>query len=374
MKKKLLIFISVFIAFIININTAHAAVGDNIVCTYGTRDGDDSSTWEQRFVINVSGAYNSVHIDGAKSQFLQDEFDVAVTEFKEVNEEQYNYEGDIVHPGIKANDYVRIYLSMYPNETVYKNLDGGCPPVLKGKFYIESAITGKDINHYVIFNDDLDKKDIENAFWYDLKEDNIRDFTLIEEGNKDKSNSELVDDYNCITYSSSIEEMKKAIQESDSKSCDDNAEFTRIYQDLSAVCESYRSTSMYTKDDGGNIVAQACNKACSMLNDDIALICKDESAQFGSCGSLGKESTQWLFRLVRIVRYAVPALLVILSILDFIKAIASESEDEMKKATGKFTKRLVAAVLLFLIPFILDFILAIFDIPGLDPTNPFCAN
>ena len=59
-------------------------------------------------------------------------------------------------------------------------------------------------------------------------------------------------------------------------------------------------------------------------------------------------------------------------ILDFIKAIASESDDEMKKVSARFAKRLIAAALIFIIPFILDFILRMFNI-GLDAENPFCS-
>ena len=53
-------------------------------------------------------------------------------------------------------------------------------------------------------------------------------------------------------------------------------------------------------------------------------------------------------------------LVTILSMLDFIKAIASQSDDEMKKAQGKFVKRLIVAALLFLLPFIINFVLKTF--------------
>ena len=43
--------------------------------------------------------------------------------------------------------------------------------------------------------------------------------------------------------------------------------------------------------------------------------------------------------------------------LDFIKAIGADKEDEMKKAQGRFIRRVIAAALIFIIPFILEFIL-----------------
>ena len=52
-------------------------------------------------------------------------------------------------------------------------------------------------------------------------------------------------------------------------------------------------------------------------------------------------------------------LLIVLGILDFTKAIFSSSEDEMKKAQSKFMKRVLAAVLVFLIPTLVNLLLKI---------------
>jgi len=58
-----------------------------------------------------------------------------------------------------------------------------------------------------------------------------------------------------------------------------------------------------------------------------------------------------------IMRVAVPILIVVLSTIDFLIAIAKD-EEQMKVATNKFIKRLVLGVLFFLIPLILDMIFA----------------
>ena len=76
----------------------------------------------------------------------------------------------------------------------------------------------------------------------------------------------------------------------------------------------------------------------------------------GECGFSGK-LVAWIENILRWVKYIVPVILIVLSILDFIKAIASEKEDEMKKAQKHFTTRLIAAVLIFLMPILIEFIL-----------------
>ena len=65
----------------------------------------------------------------------------------------------------------------------------------------------------------------------------------------------------------------------------------------------------------------------------------------------------WLNNIVRWAKYILPVIVIILGILDFIKAVGSDKEDDMKKAQGKFMKRLIAAALVFIVPLILEFIL-----------------
>ena len=73
------------------------------------------------------------------------------------------------------------------------------------------------------------------------------------------------------------------------------------------------------------------------------------------CG-LTEKLFYWVMNILNWVKYLVPVLLIVLSILDFIKALAGEKEDEMKKAQKHFVTRLIAAALIFLTPFILEFI------------------
>ena len=65
----------------------------------------------------------------------------------------------------------------------------------------------------------------------------------------------------------------------------------------------------------------------------------------------------WIANIVRWAKYLIPVIVIVLGILDFIKAIAADKDDEMKKAQGRFVKRLIAAALIFIIPFIIEFVL-----------------
>ena len=86
------------------------------------------------------------------------------------------------------------------------------------------------------------------------------------------------------------------------------------------------------------------------------------------CG-MSSRIIKFIANVIRWIKYIAPVLAIILGILDFIKAIASQNDDEMKKAQGKFVKRLIAAALLFIVPFILEFVLDKFNVAK---DNTFC--
>jgi len=81
-----------------------------------------------------------------------------------------------------------------------------------------------------------------------------------------------------------------------------------------------------------------------------------EEYNSGQCG-FSARLLVWINNILRWVKYILPVLVIILSILNFIKAIGADKDDEMKKAQKKFIIRLIAAALVFLIPLIIEFIL-----------------
>ena len=58
--------------------------------------------------------------------------------------------------------------------------------------------------------------------------------------------------------------------------------------------------------------------------------------------------------IVTVIKIGVPILLVILGMLDLGKAVMAQKEDEIKKGQSLFIKRLIAAVLVFLVVFVVQ--------------------
>lgn len=75
------------------------------------------------------------------------------------------------------------------------------------------------------------------------------------------------------------------------------------------------------------------------------------------------ESVAWLLQqILNYLKILGPLLVLVLSSVDFAKAIISSDDDSLKKAQKKLVTRLLAAVLLFFIPFLVTWLLEIFGI------------
>lgn len=84
--------------------------------------------------------------------------------------------------------------------------------------------------------------------------------------------------------------------------------------------------------------------------------------KIASCDDLFSDSSDlkdMIKSLITVIKIIVPIILIVLGSLDFAKGIFSSEEGEIKKAQNKFIKRLIIAVVIFLIPTILKAILTI---------------
>lgn len=71
---------------------------------------------------------------------------------------------------------------------------------------------------------------------------------------------------------------------------------------------------------------------------------------------------------LNLVKYAIPVILIIMGTLDIAKVVTAgeKQEEDVKKATKKFTNRVIYAVVIFLIPTIISLIFDLVTLPGAD--------
>lgn len=90
------------------------------------------------------------------------------------------------------------------------------------------------------------------------------------------------------------------------------------------------------------------------------------------CEVIPESIRKWINNILNIIKYVALALVIALGALDFMKAAGSGEADAMKKAGQSFIKRLVAVVVLFLVPVIVELILNLINLYGVNPDNINC--
>jgi len=94
----------------------------------------------------------------------------------------------------------------------------------------------------------------------------------------------------------------------------------------------------------------------------------DPGEQVYGCRVIPDEIREWINSTLNLVKYVALALVIVLGILDFIKAAASGESDQMKKSGSSFLKRIIAVAILFLLPLIVELVLNLIEIYGADST------
>lgn len=86
----------------------------------------------------------------------------------------------------------------------------------------------------------------------------------------------------------------------------------------------------------------------------------EEDDELDNCNDLfGDELVKKINEVMNIIRIAVPIILIIFGITDFFKATFDKSEEDMKKSRDRFIKRIIAAIVVFLVPIFVNLVLKI---------------
>ena len=118
---------------------------------------------------------------------------------------------------------------------------------------------------------------------------------------------------------------------------------------FSGICSQYYLNELTL--DGDNSTKEELEDIGSIFGDDVELKnCED---------LLGPEAIELINDAMNIVRIIVPILLLVLGILDFTKATFSGSADDMTKVKKTFINRIIAAVVVFLIPIFVNLLLTL---------------
>lgn len=154
-------------------------------------------------------------------------------------------------------------------------------------------------------------------------------------------------------YKSGIDNFKGCSNDAFCKSKELN-KLKRIEEKTKIFCDNI----LENYDNDGEVEGE-CIDQCLTIAELMNTMKTNAGINKGNVGSCGFSARllSWGRNIVKWVKYIIPVVLIVLGILDFIRAITKDKEEEMKKAQDKFIKRLIAAALIFIIPFILGFVL-----------------
>lgn len=242
----------------------------------------------------------------------------------------------------------------YTEEYIVESLNGGCVPNVT-----IGLITSDDVIGYAIF--------FEESNFYKLNKVPVGyglPLTFVEAENilgaisqvivgeyNEKSSTGAIgqSNFGCSYYDDNMEKLKDLKCKKQDSNCNvlDMNEYNDKKQNLSSFCKTILKF--------GNVNLSPCVNSCLKLSEEIS---KLEGIGFtsGTCG-FSERLIHWIANIIRLVKYIVPVAVIVLGILDFIKAISADKEDEMKKAQQRFIRRLIVAALIFIAPFIIEFIL-----------------
>ena len=294
-------------------------------------------------------------------------------------------------------DYTKIYNSLEPTvdeDSCYKtlhvcvlkvedemaNLFGGSLGMggFLGKI-LQLIINKKDGGPYYflgIFGSSLDAAEIDDEIAEEFDISDSKSWAKIyhEDGEHKSitcktvnSTDDLPDDkyeQYCKKYANLIGDVKNAYINYDA--CKSKGSDKEISKCRASAITKINKTSDILKTTCNNImqnslisVEDSCIKSCLTASKKVSELKHQYMGEtdLNSDCSISDRLINWIRNIVKWVKYIVPVVVIILGILDFLRAIATNNDDNMKKAQGRFIKRLIAAALIFVIPFILEFIL-----------------
>lgn len=181
----------------------------------------------------------------------------------------------------------------------------------------------------------------------------------------------------CLAYNDYVEELDKLLTEYKAlTTANERREKLNEYNDakdrFNAWCVSALSYGSYIET---GCLDKCIHRAIDIADKETTAGLRSPYSAKAKC-NVGEQIVLMIYNVLKWAKYIAPVLVIILSILDFIKALAAQSDDEMKKAQGRFVKRLVVAALLFLIPLIINFALKTFGFynSGCDITDLFSSS
>ena len=165
---------------------------------------------------------------------------------------------------------------------------------------------------------------------------------------------------------SNIQDIYNEVQEDIEKYCDDNLE---TYN--KELCEQAKKNYETTIEQGQDVgkTEEELEAGYSYFKNNLQFGNLDDCASYLGYIYNPNDPAYYLNLAFNIIKYISIIMLFVFSISDYIKAIVSNKDDGIKKATQNTIKRLIIAIIIFFLPILINFI---FDVLGIITTDATC--
>ena len=189
-----------------------------------------------------------------------------------------------------------------------------------------------------------------------------KNLVMYEGGNSEDITAPIIEMFNKTAYNKNVKEAINFI----SNFCTDEANYKidmRVDTDGDGVIDS---------DDMNNIIdSERESFDIRLFFDPVIQGLDDPDKLTYSCNFL-TDLADIISTAYFIIEMVGLAILVVFTSMDYIKIFLNDNADELKKANSNFLKRLIIAIILFLLPAFVNFTLRIFKIEGINSEHPLC--
>lgn len=374
MKKNILLILTFIISFILLIDNAYAA--KELTCRYyaGTmqqgvimsQDKNGKRTyWQYGADLNIQYACNIESTCSETFPIKREQIHVCNSDNNGCHVETVdtlnscpkyiNYEKKLIAIGGKYGIYVD-----------YSNTSGGEYTKLNKDLSSEKVTTQKDITNKKIWKmDSLTEEKKSNMLFCKYGNDGYHDIEFYIDENTGNVYSTLigVNGDSCKKYY--IKFTKYTFKQY----------FNQHIKDGGCPTYIYRTGGETTY--GGTVDANGCSSSATFYyyiseekagsNAEAYILIESNipeeekpKIEINSCSDLfGPDLVEEINKVMDIIRIVVPILLIIFGIVDFFKATFDNNEDEMKKDRERFIKRIIAAIIVFLVPIFVNLVLTL---------------
>lgn len=183
--------------------------------------------------------------------------------------------------------------------------------------------------------------------------------------NKDWDNNDIIVEMHLVSYNTFLTDLNNQMKVINSylDACKEKSNIAECNETKKNILSKFNSLKIDYQVLTEFKILDSKSEAYKKYNEYVEKIDEISDENMDLSGCIIDEGTQSIIDwIMNLIRFGGVVLLIVLGMLDFVKAAASGEQEEMKKSKSKFVKRLIACVVLFFIPIIVNILVGLVNL------------